>query len=124
MKKIIILICFLFIFVGCNKEIDNKDNNYITITKVSCEKAKELQKDGAILIDVREKDEYDERHLDGAINISYTVIGDKISEITNNLNQNIIVYCLSGGRSNNAANTLKNKGYTHIYDLGSINNCD
>ena len=36
----------------------------------------------------------------------------------------IIVYCKSGTRSNNAYNSLKDAGYKHIYDLGSINNCN
>ena len=90
MRKVILLICFLFILIGCNKE-----NDKMEIIKVTCDEAMTLQNEGALVIDVREKDEYDTNHLDGAINISYTVIGEKISEITNNLNQNIIVYCLS-----------------------------
>ena len=93
------------------------------IKKVTCSEAKKLQNEGAILIDVREIDEYNENHLEGAINISYTVIGDKISNYVTDLNSKIIVYCKSGGRSNKAANTLKEKGYKNIYDLGSINNC-
>ena len=105
-----------------NKE-NNSNKDTITITKVTCDKMKELVGDGAILIDVREKDEYDEGHLDNAINISYTVIGDKIGEITSDLDKKIVVYCKSGGRSNKAANTLKLLGYKNIYDLGSINNC-
>ena len=130
MKKIVILICFLLLITGCKdkkEENMNKENNSnkdtITITKVTCDKMKELVGDGAILIDVREKDEYDEGHLDNAINISYTVIGDKIGEITSDLDKKIVVYCKSGGRSNKAANTLKLLGYKNIYDLGSINNC-
>ena len=119
MKKVIVLICFLFILVGCGE----KKEEDIMINKVSCNEAKDLIKEGAILIDVREIDEYNENHLDDAINISYTVIGDKISEYVTDFNTKIIVYCKSGGRSNKAANTLKNKGYKNIYDLGSINNC-
>ena len=121
MKKIIILICFLFILVGCNDKKVEKEE--IMIKKVTCSEAKKLQNEGAILIDVREIDEYNENHLEGAINISYTVIGDKISNYVTDLNSKIIVYCKSGGRSNKAANTLKEKGYKNIYDLGSINNC-
>ena len=117
MKKLIVLICFLFILIGCGK------GETIMINKVTCNEAKELVKEGAILIDVREQDEYNQEHLNGAINISYTIIGDKISEITSDLDKKIIVYCRSGARSNKAANALIDKGYKNIYDLGGINNC-
>lgn len=117
MKKLIALICFLFILVGCGK------GETMVINKVTCDDVKRLQQEGAILIDVREQDEYDSDHLDEAINISYTVIGDKISNYVSDLDTKIIVYCKSGVRSNKAANTLIDKGYKNIYDLGSINNC-
>ena len=119
MRKVILLICFLFILIGCNKE-----NDKMEIIKVTCDEAMTLQNEGALVIDVREKDEYDTNHLDGAINISYTKISEDITKYTDNLDQKIIVYCQSGIRSNKAANTLITMGYTHIYDLGSINNCN
>ena len=131
MKKIVILICFLLLITGCSEEKkenttnnDNKSNEIITIEKVTCDKMKELVSNGALLIDVREIDEYNEGHLDKAMNISYTVIGDKIKEYASDLDTKIVVYCKSGARSNKAANTLIDKGYKHIYDLGSINNCN
>ena len=64
MKKLIVLICFLFILIGCGK------GETIMINKVTCDEVKELVKEGAILIDVREQDEYNQEHLDGAVNIS------------------------------------------------------
>ena len=131
MKKVVILICFLLLITGCGKELEKKveDNTNkaevkTQITKVTCDKMKKLVNDGAILIDVRESDEYSEAHLDKSINISYTIIKDKISEITKDLDQKIVVYCKSGARSNKAANYLVEMGYKNIYDLGSINNCN
>ena len=130
MKKIVILICFLLLITGCGKEVEkkvevnNKAEDKTQITKINCSKMKELVQEGAILIDVRESDEYSEGHLDKSINISYMVIKDKISEITKDLDQKIVVYCKSGARSNKAANYLIEKGYKNIYDLGSINNCN
>ena len=128
MKKIIVLMCFLFLVVGCKDNEDKKEmikdnSNKISITKVSCNEMKDLVKEGAILIDVRELDEYDSEHLDNAINISYTVIGDKIKDVVDDLEKDIIVYCRSGARSSKAASTLINAGYKNIYDLGSIDNC-
>jgi rhodanese-related sulfurtransferase len=128
MKKIVILICFLLLITGCKEEkkennINKSNESTITINKVTCDKMKELVGDGALLIDAREIDEYNEGHLDKAINISYTVIKNEISKYATDKNTKIVVYCKSGARSNKAANYLKELGYTNIYDLGSINNC-
>ena len=129
MRKMIILVCFLLLIVGCGEK-EMKDNNKsisenkVSINKITCDKMKELMNDGAILIDVREIDEYNEGHLDKAINISYTIIKDEISKYVANKDDKIIVYCKSGARSNKAANYLLEAGYNNIFDLGSINNCD
>ena len=76
-----------------------------------------------IIIDVREKEEYDESHLEGAINIPYTKIIEEIDNYAVDKDAVIVVYCKSGKRSALAAKSLSEAGYTHIYDLGSINNC-
>ena len=81
MKKIILFVCILFLIVGCNdkKEVKVDNSNKVAVKYVTCDEMKELVKNGAILIDVRELDEFEEGHLDGAINISYTIIGNKIN---------------------------------------------
>ena len=94
--------------------------------KITCEQKEELMKDSNVtLIDVREENEYDEKHLDKAINIPYTII---VEALKNNKNitkdSPIIVYCRSGARSGKAAESLKAAGYTNVYDLGAISNCD
>ena len=129
MKKMIILVCFLFLLVGCSekkveKEIKSSNEVKVSIKKITCNEMKELVNSGATLIDVRELDEFNEKHLDKAINISYTVIKDEISKYVQNKDAKIIVYCKSGARSNKAANYLLEAGYSNIYDLGSINNCE
>ena len=129
MKKMIILVCFLFLLVGCSekkveKEIKSSNEVKVSIKKITCNEMKELVNSGATLIDVRELDEFNEKHLDKAINISYTVIKDEISKYVQNKDDKIIVYCKSGARSNKAANYLLEAGYSNIYDLGSINNCE
>ena len=120
MKKIVILICFLLLVVGCS---DNSKKDEVVIKKITCDKMKELISNDAILIDVREQDEYNGGHLDNAINISYTTIKDIIGDYVTDKNKDIIVYCKSGKRSDKAANTLISSGYKNIYDLGSIDNC-
>lgn len=110
MKKLIIIFISLIMLTGCTKE--NK------ITKINGSKAKELIKENAVLIDVRTKEEYNEGHIEDAINIPYT----EINKINYDKDTVIIVYCRSGNRSNLAAEELVSLGYTSIYDLGSIDN--
>ena len=121
MKKLIIAVVLLLSICGCTQEQQTE------IKQVTCnEKDEILEKNKqAMLIDVRTEEEYKEKHLDDAINIPYDVIGDTIETYgTIDFDTPIIVYCKSGGRSSQAAETLKDKGYTKIYDLGAISNCD
>ena len=110
MKKLIIIFISLIMLTGCTKETK--------ITKINGSKAKELIKENAVLIDVRTKEEYNEGHIEDAINIPHT----EINKINYDKDTVIIVYCRSGNRSNLAAEELVSLGYTNIYDLGSIDN--
>ncbi len=77
----------------------------------------ELMKNGAVIIDVRSKREFDGGHIDGSINIP-------VDELTNNLNKlkdkgkTIIACCASGMRSASATSILKANGYTQVYNGG------
>ena len=71
----------------------------------------------AIIIDVRTKDEYYNRHIPGAINIPLQDINSQIEKIVKNKNEIIIVYCEYGGRSRKACNKIQKLGYTNIYNL-------
>ncbi len=122
MKKVLIIFCLLFLLVGCGKE-ENKEVVKKTITPITCNKALDLEAEGAVIVDVREEDEYNEDHLENAINIPYTVIDKEIGKYVDDYDSEIIVYCKSGKRSNIAATTLLEAGYKNIYDLGSISNC-
>ena len=120
MKKIVILVICLLFLCSCN------GSSMKTSGKINCNDIDTILKyeNNPKLIDVRESDEYSEKHLDNAINISYTNIVIDIKSLNDiSLDTPIIVYCKSGVRSAKAYEALKNAGYKHVYDLGSINNC-
>ena len=50
-------------------------------------------------IDVRTADEFNAGHVDGAVNIPYGEISERITEVTENKDELIYVYCRSGRRS-------------------------
>ena len=101
-----------------NREIDEKD--------IELEELKKLQKEGAMIVDVRSPQEYREGHIDGAISIPEYEIKKEIENRIPDKNKNIVVYCSSGGRSKKAQKQLKKLGYNQVYNLynGLINYWD
>ena len=74
-----------------------------------------------IIIDVREPFEYCDGHIPGALNYPWNsgVLEERYEELINN---EILVVCRSGGRSDQAANFLDSKDYTLVYDMqGGMN---
>ncbi len=77
-----------------------------------------LKKDSTIqLLDVRTPEEFQEGHLAHAqnMNVEDANFGDKISQLDKN--RPVMVYCLKGSRSANAADQLSTIGFLKVYDL-------
>jgi len=70
------------------------------------------------LIDVRSPEEFAEAHADGAVNIPVDEVSQKISEITQDHDADIYVYCRSGRRAEAALTELKKAGYTNVTNHG------
>lgn len=79
-------------------------------------------KQGAILLDVRSRQEYMEGHFEGAINIPEYELKNRIEREIPNKKQLIVIYCQYGGRSKKAWVLMNRLGYTNIYNLrGGLN---
>lgn len=74
---------------------------------------------GALLIDVREREEYAEGHLLGSINLPLGSI-DRAGEIVASADTPVFVYCRSGARSSLAAGALLAAGYRKVFNIGGI----
>lgn len=70
--------------------------------------------EGHTFLDVREKEEFDAGHLEGAINVPRGLIEFKIEEVLPVKDALIIVCCAKGGRAALAGQTLQEMGYTNI----------
>lgn len=124
MKKIIILFLSLFVVCSCNEQKEDKEKEYtVQATKIDCNSMKEKLVEGAYLVDVRTKEEYKNSSLDFAINIPLNKI-EEIEKTVSDKDTPIIVFCQSGKRSEQASQKLIDMGYLHVYDLGSVNNCN
>lgn len=78
---------------------------------------------GAILLDVRSNQEFNEGHLQGAINIPDFELLNRIEREIPKKNQLIVIYCEYGGRSREVYIKMRKLGYTNIYNLhGGIGN--
>ena len=75
-----------------------------------------------IILDVRTLSEYEETHINNSILIPHDELETRINELVNYKDVEIIVYCRSGTRSQNAVNILVSNNFTQIYNmLGGIN---
>lgn len=91
--------------------------------EINMEELKQKQQNGAIIIDVRSVQEYDEGHLNYAKNVPDYKINNNIVNIIQNKNQEIVLYCESGTRSKKAYKKLTKYGYTNVYNLyGGLEN--
>lgn len=87
------------------------------ITSEMLKKRLEHPDPGFILVDVRTPEEYAQGHILGALLIPNETIGDSHPAALPDLDEEIVLYCRSGVRSNQALKKLSAMGYTHLNDL-------
>jgi sulfur-carrier protein adenylyltransferase/sulfurtransferase len=73
--------------------------------------------EGAVWIDLREADEWQEGHLPGAVHIPRGYLESRVEGVAPDKSTEVIVYCASAARSAFAAKTLKELGYENVHSL-------
>jgi phage shock protein E len=76
----------------------------------------QLVREGAIIMDVRTKSEYQQGHIKGSVNIPLQVLESSLSKYK--LDKPVITCCASGMRSASARQILQSKGFTKVYNGG------
>lgn len=76
---------------------------------VDVQTAFERQQKGSLLVDVREKSEFDAGHAQGAISLPMSELNNRYQEIPQD--QEILVICKSGGRSGQVCQALGQAQY-------------
>ena len=74
---------------------------------------------GAVLLDVREVDEYEEEHIPESVNIHLSNL-ENIQYMHYAKDTQLFVYCHSGIRSGVAVMMLRGLGYTNAKNIGGI----
>ena len=113
MKKIIILLASLF---GISSVLAD-------VPAVSPQQAAQMQSEqNAVIIDVRENDEWNAGHIDNAIHIPLNDIQNRLKELAKYQNQPVITQCRSGTRSARAADILAKSGFINVHNMdGGLN---
>ncbi len=93
------------------------DDAKTRIREVPATEASQQQAQGAVLIDVRESDEFAAGHIPGAIHLSKGVLELRIEETVPNTSTPIMCYCGGGSRSALAADNLQKMGYSNVASM-------
>jgi phage shock protein E len=80
----------------------------------------QLIKEGAIIVDVRTKGEYQQGHIKGSLNIAVDTLRNNLSKLKDK-NKPVITCCASGMRSASAKSILISNGYANVYNGGGWN---
>jgi rhodanese-related sulfurtransferase len=83
-------------------------------------KAKRDRGENITLVDVREPHEWAISDLPGSVKIPLGTLPQRVGELPRD--EEIVVYCRTGGRSGNAVQFLRQRGYDKAFNLaGGIN---
>lgn len=122
MKKIFVMfLCLaLLLLASCgNGGADAEKGSYMSITAKEAKEIMETETNH-IILDVRTQEEFDEGHIPGAVLIPDYEIAKRAESELSDKDALILVYCRSGRRSKNAAQTLADLGYTNVKEFGGI----
>lgn len=91
--------------------------------QISQQEAKKMMDaGGALVLDVREPDEYNSGHIPGAVLLPVgSITEDTAAAVIPSKETEVLVYCRSGNRSKTASAALAALGYTSVYEFGGIN---
>jgi rhodanese-related sulfurtransferase len=70
-----------------------------------------------VVLDVRTPEEYAAGHLPAAVNIPHTVLADRIGELADARERDIVVYCRTGNRTAQALEILEKAGFKRLFHL-------
>ena len=87
------------------------------VREVSVDETQERMKNGAVLIDVREDNEFDATHAAGARHMGRGIIERDIVQTVPEKDTELILYCGGGYRSALATDNLQKMGYTNVWSM-------
>jgi len=88
------------------------------ITEISpTDAASKAKSSDAVIVDVREKDEFDESHIPDAVHMSRGMLEFEVEDKFPDRSMTIICHCGGGGRSALGAESLQKMGYKNVRSM-------
>ena len=75
---------------------------------------------GALLIDVRDRDDYSDGHIPDSMNVPLAHIEEHIVPLVSDKDTPLFLYCSKGVKSMEAASILEGMGYLKATSIGGI----
>lgn len=119
-KYFIIALALVILLTACNSTKTTSDDvTKNSVTNLSIEETKEFIQDqeDLFILDVRNKDEYDAGHIEGAVLIPLSELENRIDEVEEYKDKPVLVYCRSGNRSSQAVKILLDNDFLQIYHM-------
>jgi rhodanese-related sulfurtransferase len=88
------------------------------VPEIEPSEAAQLIGAGAVILDVRESEEFSQGCAQGAFHIPVAALDERLDEVP--ADRPVIVVCRSGGRSYRAAKTLASRGYVSLNLAGGM----
>ena len=76
-----------------------------------------VNKENALVIDVRDKKDFDAGHIVDALNIPHTSLDSRVSELNKHRDRPIVVACKMGQHSGTAGTMLRKHGFENVSRL-------
>jgi hydroxyacylglutathione hydrolase len=90
-------------------DLKNYQGDKNSIETLNFKDVDDQMQNGKKVLDVRKLTEYDERHIEGAINVAHTRLLPRLDEVPTD--KKLIVHCATGVRANVATAYLAHKGF-------------
>ena len=100
---------------GFEKLVEQAKKNITEIRPTDA--ATKMKSGDTVIVDVREKNEWEQEHIPDAIHLSRGSIELEIEEKVPDVSTTVIVHCGGGGRSALAAESLQKMGYKNVRSM-------
>ncbi len=77
-----------------------------------------INREDALVLDVREDNEYQQGHIVNSLHIPLSLIDKRMGELEKHRSRPIIVGCRTGSRSGHVCGMLSKNGFEKVFNLG------
>ena len=109
-----VVIAIVAVFIAANSGSAPATVNSLP-AEINTEMGYQMFQDGAFLLDVRTQPEWEEYHVDGAAMVVLDELESRVSEVP--FDQEVIIICNSGNRSQVARDILLQAGHTSVTSI-------